>query len=133
MIILGTVAGVWAVAGAILTARYFQKLSPKEVAMWADRVLGLPDDLLALSEFPDPAGEWKSAAREQARRSLEKSHRSWRLVVSWRHIVHVLVALTLTLASAWKAWDLRQAMQEGYVTVEGETRPLLQPFFVLAT
>lgn len=109
LIILGAIVGVWMVAGAILTARYFQKLSPKELAMRADRVLGLPDDLLALSEFPDSAGEWESAAREQARRSLEKSHRSWRLVVSWRHIVHVLVALTLTLAIAWKAWDLRQS------------------------
>ncbi len=46
---------------------------------------------------------------------------------------HVLLADELNRASPKTQSALLEAMQEGQVTLEGETHPLPQPFFVLAT
>jgi len=107
--ILCVIAGVWVVAGAILAVRFFQKPTSKQLAMRADQVLGLPDDLLALSEFPESAKEWQVAAWNQTLRALKDGRRTWPLGFSRRHLLYSLAALLLTVVASGKALELRNA------------------------
>lgn len=109
--VLVAIALTWTAAAAVLIARFFRKPSEKDLAKRADKVLGLQDDLLALSELPasESAGEWRTATWRQAQRSIESGKRSWPLVFPWKNSAHLILAILLTLGVAWKAWDRRQS------------------------
>lgn len=78
--ILIAFAFLWVAAAAFLMRAYFKNPHGIDVAKRADHVLGLSDDLMALSEFPSGAGTdtWKRAAFERAGAAVSKAHANWK-------------------------------------------------------
>lgn len=109
--ILFAIPAIWAGSLVFFVGMFFRKPNGKELAKRGDKVLGLQDDLLALSEFPTgkSTDEWRAATWKKAQISLEEEKRSWPLVFPKWYSFHVLFAILLTLGAAWMGGIQMQA------------------------
>ena len=109
-VLLVAIPVVWAGALAILTFWLYRRPPVSEVAKRADRVLGLPDDLLALSEFPDSESgrAWRAAAWRQAEKTFASGMPRWPLAFPERYSWNIVVAVVLTFGAFGLAWKQRQ-------------------------
>ena len=100
---LSAVLALWLGGGVFLAWRYFKKPTSAALAKRADSVLGLPDDLLALSELPAPSSEWGEAAWQRTREQLASRdlNQVWPCKLSRASLVTAVVAVGLTAAVGW--------------------------------
>lgn len=101
--ILSAVAAVWVGGFVILAWHYLKKPSPVVLAKRADSVLGLPDDLLSLSELPSETSGWGEAAWQRTREQLAARDLDhvWPLRLSRPSLSTALVAIGLTALLGW--------------------------------
>ncbi len=107
-LVVGMLSGVFAVwlAGLIFLGwRYLQKPSAATLAKRADNVLGLPDDLLSLSELPETetASGWREAAWQRTRDQLAACDldQVWPVKLSRSALITLLAAIGLTAGVGW--------------------------------
>jgi len=104
--ILWAVPMIWGAASLLLAGRFLWKADAGDVARRADRVLGLPDDLLALTELEENG--WRTATWKRAQRALSPETRSWPLVFPKWYWGNAAFAIFLTLGTSWLGWNRLQ-------------------------
>lgn len=111
-IVAGIGALAWLAAGLILMARYLARPPEGALARRADHMIGLPDNLLSLSETKDAAA-WHAAALDQTRRRLDECdvRKAWPLRMRRSTVITLATALLLTAATACVGWMQYQAGQ----------------------
>jgi hypothetical protein len=103
----GILAGVllsWLLGGLFLASLYFQKKSPDALAKRADRVLGLRDDLLTLSETDSgQSGLWQKASEKKTEQRMAALdlQRDWPVGISRAAVGTLGLAILLTAGVAW--------------------------------
>ncbi len=95
------IAAIWIVAACVLFVFCLRKPWPKEVAMRADRVIGLQDDLLSLSEFPEDLAsqEWREAAWKRASEDVAARKLLWKIPFPRRNAILLAGAVCVTIAA----------------------------------
>jgi len=103
--ILSGVFAVWVGGLIVLGVRYLQKPSAAALAKRADNVLGLPDDLLSLSELPETEGvsAWRESAWQRTRDILASCNldQAWPVKPSRAALLTLLAAIVLTGGVSW--------------------------------
>lgn len=94
------IPALWILAGLLILGFALRKPSDSEVAKRADRVIGLDDDLLSLSEYPDtiPSAEWRDAAWRRASELVAARKQTWKVEFPRRNIVFLGAAVCLSIA-----------------------------------
>ncbi len=94
-----TAAGIWLGALCYLAWVLTRRPSPRELALRADRLLGLPDHLLAWTEWPEGEKQWREVTLRELATRLEGIdwHSAWPLRISrgTRWMSGAAVVLTL--------------------------------------
>lgn len=91
---------LWIASCLVILAFTLRKPSDSEVAKRADRVIGLQDDLLSLSEYPDdiPSREWREAAWKHTSQAVAARKLVWKIGFPRRNFILLGAAVTLSLA-----------------------------------
>ncbi|MEX1118102.1 MAG: hypothetical protein WEB60_04835 [Terrimicrobiaceae bacterium] len=94
---------LWVVSVLVVLAFAFRKPSNREVAKRADRAIGLHDDLLSLSEYPEDRAsqEWREAAWKRASEAVAARKLSWKIGFPRRSAVVLGAAVGLSLIGFW--------------------------------
>ncbi len=103
--VLYGLAAAWVIAAVVLVSCLFRRPSTATLTKRADAALGLPDDLLSLSELETDAA-WRHAALEQARQKIGKFDLKKQWPVQWSRptLLTALTAVVLTGAVCWLGW-----------------------------
>ncbi len=120
--VLWAVPVIWGTAFLLLAGRFFWKANTGDVARRADRVLGLPDDLLALTELEENG--WRTATWKRAQDALSPESRSWPLVLPTWFWGNAIFALLLTLGTSWLCWNrlLEERQEQAALAAAREDR-----------
>lgn len=102
--VLVALAVVWVLAAVVLLGRFLVQPSTAAVAKRADRVLGLDDDLLVLSELPaDQSAAWREASVRDAGQKLSSRplSQAWPLKLSKAALLTSMLLLAATVGVGW--------------------------------
>jgi hypothetical protein len=102
LLVGGIVGGIWLLTLAVAAAIWLRRPDPKRVALRADRVLDLADDLLSLNELP-PDAPWTAPNRAAAESALDSKSiiSRWPLRFAPRSGMSALLALVISAGSLW--------------------------------
>lgn len=125
-IVTGIGALSWLVAGLVLMVRYLARPPEGVLARRADHMIGLPDNLLSLSETKDAAA-WHAAALDQTRRRMDGCdvRKAWPVRMRRGTVISLAAALLLTAATAGVGWMKFQAEQRRLAAEEAERQARL--------